>query len=103
MRGRSPGRYLKLDRRDFLSFVSSFRHPGKELTTVFDNNNRLISGFNLDLSSISGAEPEKMSKYLWRRSVFFLFEKIFYPFVILFILILFSSGSSVAVKSRLSL
>lgn len=90
---RSPGRYLKLDRRDFLSFVSSLRRPGKELTTVFDNNNRLISGFNIDMSSIYGEEPEKMSKYQWRKSGFFLFEKIFYPFVILFFLILFSSGS----------
>ena len=90
---RSPGRYLKLDRNDFLEFVYSLKRNEREFQTIYDEQNRLISGMNLHFDFSTNSEPEKISKYQWRRSSFFLFEKIFYPFVTLLILILLSSTS----------
>jgi uncharacterized membrane protein YdbT with pleckstrin-like domain len=90
---RSPGRYLKIDRKGFLQFAGSLKRSERDFKELLDDEGRVISGFNLNLNLKALTEPEKISVFHWRRSRFFLFEKIFYPFAILLIVILFSSSS----------
>ncbi|MBI9100727.1 MAG: hypothetical protein JEY91_19805, partial [Spirochaetaceae bacterium] len=90
---RTPGRYLKLSRRDFLDFINGLKKNERDLKVLIDGENRLISGMELNLKASLQPEPVKLSRYQWRRSSFFLFEKIFYPFSALLVLILFSAGS----------
>ena len=92
---RSPGRYLKLDRGDFLELVGSLKACDRELSACCDDENRLISGFNIPMNFAEKLKSEKISIFQWRRSSFFLFEKIFYPFTALVSLLLFSSSSLV--------
>lgn len=90
---RSPGSYLKLRREDFLNFVGSLKRSDRDFSPVYDEENRLIAGLNLNMNFSPGSKVEKLQKYQWRRSSFFLFEKIFYPFALLLVLILASSSS----------
>jgi len=92
---RSSGRYLKLERNDFLEFMSSLKGGGSGFSAFFDNKNRLISGFNINMNFASELKSDKIIKHQWRRSSFFLFEKIFYPFSVLLVLMLISSSSLV--------
>jgi len=83
---RSPGRYIKLQRDDFVHFVSSLKKSERNFRALYDDKGRLVSGFDLDMNPSKATEPKKIYKYQWRRSSFFLFEKIFYPFVFLLVL-----------------
>lgn len=90
---RSPGRYLKLDRADFLDFTASLKGRDRNLIANYDEKNRLISGFNINVNVKSEIKIEKNAIVQWRRSRFFLLEKIFYPLAAFLVLVLFSSGS----------
>ena len=90
---RSSGRYLKLDRPDFVNFVNSLKKSEREFAAILDDKQRVISGFNLNMNNKSDREAVKISRYQWRRSSFFLFEKIFYPFVFLLLLLVLSTSS----------
>ncbi len=90
---RSPGSYLKIDRADFLDFTGSLKRSDRDFPALFDDQKRLIAGLNLNLNFPAEKKVEQLKSYQWRRSSFFLFEKIFYPFAILMILILISSSS----------
>ncbi|MDA3811384.1 MAG: hypothetical protein PF518_13760 [Spirochaetaceae bacterium] len=90
---RSPGRDLKLERENFVQFVSALSKKEREFKILYDDNNRYISGFDLNMNQSKELKPEKIIKYHWRRSSFFLFEKIFYPFIFLLVLVSLSSST----------